>query len=144
MPKRYAAYLGLSLFLLAFRLDAQSASFRVVVNGENPVESMTRQEVSQLFLKQVTRWKGGGKVEPIDQAKSSQVRKDFTAIIHGEDVEGIESYWMKRIFSGRGTPPSEAAGDGEVLDFVRARTGAIGYVAAGTPLGEGVRELRVE
>lgn len=144
MSRRYATFLFLSLLLVPLRLAAQGSSFRVVVNAENPIESMRRQQVSQLFLKQVTKWKGGGKVEAVDLAKSSAVRHDFTAAVHGEDVEGIESYWMKRIFSGRGTPPPELAADDEVLEFVGSKAGAIGYVSAGTALGEGVRELQVE
>jgi len=48
------------------------------------------------------------------------------------------------IFSGREVPPVEKTSGEEALAFVRDNTGAIAYVAAGTPLGRGVKALTVQ
>jgi hypothetical protein len=58
-------------------------------------------------------------------------------------VSAVESYWQQAIFSGRSVPPLEKASDAEVLAFVRANPGAVGYVSGGADLGASVKELTV-
>ena len=58
-------------------------------------------------------------------------------------VPAVKNYWQSMIFSGRGTPPPEAQLPDQVLAFVRADPGAVGYVPADTELGEGVKVLAV-
>lgn len=79
----------------------------------------------------------------MDLIPSSVARRDFTREVHGKDVSAIKSYWQKLIFSGRATPPSEMRSEQDVVDFVRGRKGAIGYVSAGTALGRGVKVLQI-
>jgi hypothetical protein len=55
----------------------------------------------------------------------------------------VKSFWQRQIFSGSGVPPQERASDEEVLDFVRANPGAVGYVSSDTPNGAGVKVLEV-
>ena len=47
------------------------------------------------------------------------------------------------VFSGLGSPPEELGSDAAVLDFVAHNVGAIGYIAAGTPLVDRVKALKV-
>ena len=47
------------------------------------------------------------------------------------------------MFSGRDVPPAIAKSDAEVLAFVRANRGAVGYVTAGADLA-GVKVLAVK
>jgi len=55
----------------------------------------------------------------------------------------VKAYWREMIFSGRASPPLEAAWEAEALAFVRANAGAIGYVSAtGLPF-EGVKAVEV-
>ena len=54
------------------------------------------------------------------------------------------AYWQKMIFSGREVPPPEKTSSAEVVAYVRANRGAIGYVAADAALGAGVRVLKIE
>ena len=55
----------------------------------------------------------------------------------------MKAYWREMIFSGRASPPLEAAWEAEALAFVRANAGAIGYVSAtGLPF-EGVKAVEV-
>ena len=64
-------------------------------------------------------------------------------MVHGKKVSSVKSYWQTMIFSGRATPPPELDSDRQVLDYVRGKPGAIGYVSAGATLGNGVKALRV-
>jgi ABC-type phosphate transport system substrate-binding protein len=127
--------LGLALLTPAQRASAQG--YVVVVNEAGPA-SLSRNEVSRIFLKK------SAQLTPVDQDKEAKVRSAFSKVILGRPLSAIVSYWQQQIFSGGESPPVEKASDAEVLAFVRANPKAIGYVAAGTELGAGVRAVTVE
>lgn len=131
------------LFALGASLAAQERTMVIVVNVSNPASSASSAQISELFLKKKRTWSNGLKAEPVDQAETKSVRRDFSRRILGKETSWIKSYWQKMIFSGRATPPLELTSDREVTAFVAARKGAIGYVSAATRLGEGVKVLRV-
>jgi ABC-type phosphate transport system substrate-binding protein len=126
---------------IAVTSPARAASFKLVVNASNPVESLSIDQVEKLFLKKTTRWDTGGEVQPVDLADGSSVRATFSEEILGKDVPAVKSYWQRMIFSGRATPPPELSSDAEVLDFVRSNRGAVGYVGSGTAVGAGVKTV---
>jgi ABC-type phosphate transport system substrate-binding protein len=116
----------------------------VIVNGSNPVSSLAASEVSDLFLKRgKTTWPDGERVLPVDLAEQPAVREAFCQKIHGRGQGPIQSYWQKQIFSGRAVPPVEKGSAAQVIAFVRANKGGIGYVPAGLELGAGVKVLQV-
>ncbi len=134
--------------LLAFALGSlaqdEVPGFKVVINAENPTTELQESKVSKMFLKKLARWsESGERASPIDQVEDSAVREAFSEAVHGRSVSTIKSYWQRMIFSGREVPPEEVATDAQVLAFVRAERGGIGYVAADAELGSGVKELTV-
>lgn len=122
---------------------AAGPGYKVVVNQANVTSSITSQQLSRIFLKQTNSWIDGTTTQPIDQVSTSEVRKAFSKEVLGRDVNAVKSHWQRQIFSGRGVPPPEKNTDAEVLDFVEANPGAVGYVALTTVLSERVRELEV-
>ena len=123
-------------------LDAgNNPDFLVVVNSANPVTSLDADEVSRLLLKKVTQWADGQAVLPVDQTVDSPVREAFTRLVHRRKIFAVKSYWQQRIFAGRDIPPPVGASDKEVISFVEANPGAIGYVSVGTVFGEKVRAI---
>lgn len=117
--------------------------FQIVVHESNPVSSLTALEVSKMFLKKIGRWEGGTRVLPVDLVETSAVRRGFSWQIHGKDTSAVKAYWQRMIFSGRDVPPPEKSSVQDVLDYVREHEGAIGYVPAGTSLGEGIKSVKV-
>ncbi len=120
-----------------------SPGFQVVVNAANPVETMEASSVAKIFLKKIKRWEYNESITPIDLGPKNPVREVFTRDVHGKSVTAIKSFWQRMIFSARGQPPEEKSSAEEVLEFVRTTPGGIGYVAAGTPLGDDVKELKI-
>lgn len=134
---------GLALTLVSPRAaQGQDEAYRVIVHPSVSVDRLSRSELSDLFLKKNERWPDGDRVFPVDQVETAAVREGFTRDVHGRSVSAIKSYWQQRIFSGRGVPPPEKASDRDVVEFVRATPGAVGYVSAATPL-QGVVILRL-
>jgi ABC-type phosphate transport system substrate-binding protein len=137
---------GIVLLLAASAavLSAQGAEgYRVVVNAANPGASLRRSEVSNMFLKKTTKWASGAVVTAVDQSATSPVRAAFSKQVHGRGVDGIQNYWQQQIFSGRDEPPRVKTSDAEVMAFVQANPGGIGYVSDKTTLIDGVKFLTV-
>lgn len=136
---------SLSLVLAVTILGSASPAetFTVVVHPESRIASVSRAELSKIFLGRLRTWSDGTSVLPVDQLPERRVRARFSRQIHGRSVVTVEVYWKRMIFSGRGVPPDEVDDDRQVLEYVAARPGAVGYVAASTQL-IGVRELPLE
>jgi hypothetical protein len=122
--------------------------YQVIVNEANPVKSLDADTVSRLFLKKTTTWddaswENGGKVLPVDRRSDSAVREEFTREVHQRSVAAVKSYWQQMIFSGRDVPPPEKDSAAEVIEFVRANPGAIGYIESSVGLPTGVKRLRI-
>lgn len=123
--------------LCAAAPPAQAQEFVVVINAANPASELPAREVSNAFLKKATR------LVAVDLDHHSAQRESFSRAVHGRSVAAIIAYWQQQIFAGRSVPPPQRSTDADVLEFVRANPDAIGYVAAGTPLGTGVKAVRV-
>ena len=133
-----AALAGLGSPLAA----ADRSEFAVIVHSGNTVTTISREELSKIFLKRLRTWENGSRAEPADQVPESPVREAFSRQIHDRNVVNVEVYWKRMIFSGRSVPPPELRGDAEVVAFVRDHPGAVGYVSPGIDL-VGVRRLRL-
>jgi ABC-type phosphate transport system substrate-binding protein len=123
---------------------AQAQGFTLIVNVANPVASLSKDEVSSLFLKHTVKWSDGRSVAAVDQDKNSKTRDAFTKAVHGRSVGAVYSYWQQQVFGGKDVPPVEKPGDADVLAFVRSNANAIGYIASGTTLGENVKAVPIK
>lgn len=140
--------------------DVVEVDFKVVVNAGNPIQRLTNEQLSRIFLKKTLLWHDdilrednafdeddvfGEEVSimPLDLPSESAVRSSFSRRVHGREVASVKSYWQQMIFSGRDIPPRELASEDQVLELIRSNRGAIGYVAAAAEVGEGIKELEV-
>jgi len=131
------------LLLLAGSGYAQQANIKIIANDNVDITSVSKDQLSRLFLKKTTKWDNGVKVTPVDLAGDSEVRQNFTQNIHKKSISAINAYWQKKIFTGKGVPPVELQNDKEVIEFVSSTPGAIGYVSASASLN-GVKTLSIK
>lgn len=120
-----------------------AASYQVIVHKSNPIDSISRDELADIYLKKTTRWRNGRTATPVDQADRNAIREEFDLAVLGKEVPWVKSYWQRMIFSGRSTPPAELATDAEVIEFVGSNPDAVGYVESGASLGGSVKVLKV-
>src|SRR5262245_25758421 len=118
-----------SVMLLSASAFAQDGGFKIVVNTLNPTNSLSKAQVSDLFLRKSTTWEDGQPVLPVEQAETSPLRETFA-----REVLGMSPTAAAQQASRRGDPPLAVATDREVLAYVRLKPGAIGYVSASTPV----------
>ncbi len=144
MKKTALMLLGLALLLIGHRTPTaqEQSPFQVITHPDNPVTSLSKTQVSKILLKKTSKWDSGQPVKAVDQGGKGSVREIFTKAIHGRSLSSIQRFWQRQVFSGKDVPPPELAGDTEVVEFVSANTGAIGYVTAGAEL-DGVKVLTI-
>jgi ABC-type phosphate transport system substrate-binding protein len=128
---------------LEARADAAEApAYVVIVNARSPVGELERRFVEDAFLKKVVLWPNGERIHPVDLVADSAVRRAFTREVLNRSVEAVKGYWQQRIFSGRDVPPPELPHDEDVVQYVSAHEGGIGYVS-GTAHVDGCRVILV-
>jgi ABC-type phosphate transport system substrate-binding protein len=140
-PRPLALAVAAALAALPGAAPAVADDFKVVVHPDNPASELDREALSRLFLKKSLRWPDGVAVEPVEPS-ALRLREAFAGQIHRKRLGAVRSYWTQVIFSGRDVPPLERAGDAEVLAYVRATRGAVGYVSASADAA-GVKVLTV-
>lgn len=114
-----------SLLALSGALHAEVV---VIVHRNNPVASMTADQVAQIYMGASTTFPAGGTATPLDQPEGSATRDEFLAKVLDKTSAQFKAVWSRLIFSGKGTRPKTLAGSAEVRAAVAADPAAIGFV----------------
>jgi hypothetical protein len=143
---RVVAILGI-LGLLARGWSASSTAaderYHVIVHPKNPAAWIDQAFLRNAYLKKEIEWSDGRAILPVDLAPGYPVRQQFIHDVLRKTDAQLKRYWSQRIFSGKGAPPPEAAASVDVIAYVLANPGAIGYIPADlAPGGAKVIEVR--
>ncbi|MDN3577943.1 hypothetical protein QWZ03_14315 [Chitinimonas viridis] len=118
----------ISHFVLVTLLTAAAqADVAVVVNPKAAVDSLSAEQVANLFLGKANSFPGGGAATPVEQTDGA-TRAEFSTKVLKKDSAGVKAHWAKMQFTGKGTPPKELGGSAEVKKFVAGNPNAVGYV----------------
>ena len=117
--------------------------FQVVVNPSVRGTWISRASLTAVFTGKTDRWGDKGVAKPVDQSAKSPVRHAFTASVLGRSMGEIQRYWQDRVAADRVFPPPIRSSDEEILQFVAATTGAVGYVGADTAVPESVKVISI-
>jgi len=142
-PRLTAAALVVAVLVTAFvPVVGAEASYRIIVHPQVKGSQIPRTTLSSIFLKQAPRWGDGSPVLPVDQSMRSRIRQSFVADILQRPLVEMQVFWSRRMATGV-TPPPVKQTDEEVMAFVAATPGSIGYVSSSLPLPAGVREVAI-
>jgi ABC-type phosphate transport system substrate-binding protein len=122
---------------------AGTPEFQIVVNPSVQGSWISRSNLQALFTGKTNRWGDRAFARPVDQSVQSPVRHAFTSSVLGLSMGEVQRYWQARVASDRVFPPPIKDSDGDVLGYVAANVGAVGYVAADTPIPDGVKVIAV-
>jgi ABC-type phosphate transport system substrate-binding protein len=115
----------------------------VIVNNANSISEITKDKLSDIFLKKVSKWSDNKKIVPVNLKAESKTRQSFAKSIHNKSVNAVKAYWQKKIFTGKGVPPVEKRSNAEVIAFVKDNPGAVGYVSSNAAVS-GVKVVEVK
>jgi ABC-type phosphate transport system substrate-binding protein len=133
------------LLLLALLLPAAAACAEivVVVNAQNPVTALTRNQVIDLYMGRQINFPGGAPALPLDQAAGSNVRGEFYRALTGKSEANINAYWARLLFTGIASPPRAVPTADATLRIVRENASAIAYVES-ADVEKDVQDKRVK
>jgi ABC-type phosphate transport system substrate-binding protein len=114
--------------------QAQS-SLVVIAHRAVPIEKIDPGQATQIFLRQISAWPDGARIQPIDLSEGNPLRAEFYSRITGRSPGQLRAYWARQAFTGMGLPPREVASVEEVAKLVQNTPGAIGYVDRKTAEG---------
>ena len=116
-------------FLLAAALLAiaglAQADMVLIANPGVDVGSLSKSDVSRLFLGQTDLLPNGSKAVPLNVSGESQ--DQFSREILGKSPEQISKYWARMVFTGKAKQPREV-GAGDVKAQVANTPGALSYI----------------
>ncbi|WP_346797122.1 phosphate ABC transporter substrate-binding protein [Halomonas sp. Bachu 37] len=141
MPTRIKR-IGCSL-LLCLVSNFALAEVVVVVSAQNPLATLTRSELADIYLGRSSRFPTGQPAMPIDLRESSSVYVTFYRKYLGQTPAQIKMHWSRLIFTGRGQPPRSLADSKTMANFVAEHVAAIGYLDD-TYLDERLRVVTID
>ena len=104
------------------------AETAVIVHPNNANGTLDQGVIKKIFLGKAKRFPDGSEAIPIDQDDSSSVKDVFLNTVVGKSSSQMKSYWSKRVFTGKGTPPKQVSTSADVKKLVSENPATIGYI----------------
>ncbi len=104
----------------------------VIVNKDNPLDTISKQQLIDLFMGRTPYFPSGGAVVKLDAPSTSMLRKAFYHSLVDMSLSEVNAYWARLMFSGRATPPMQVHQEQDIVKLVSDNSNAIGYVPEGT------------
>lgn len=101
----------------------------IIANPRVKANSVSREELRNVFLLRTRMLKDGSTVEPVLQ-KNGPIHATFLREFLDRDSSEIETYFQGLVFTGKASMPKRLNSDAEVVAYVASTRGAIGYVSS--------------
>ena len=118
--------ISFSLALIASQSVAAN-DLVVIVNSSNPIDSLTKDEITNIFLVKTDAFPNGDTAIPVDQPEKDEDRQNFYSKVVGKNTLQLNKYWAREMFSGRALPPDIVGDNSEISEWVSRHVDAIGY-----------------
>lgn len=117
------------LTMLAFSSSMAQAGVVVVMSSKSDVSTLSKAQVSQIFLAKTDALPNGRVAKPVDQADGSAVRNEFYDKVADKNAAQMKAYWSQLTFTGKAQPPRKVSGDAAVKAALAENPAAVGYIS---------------
>jgi ABC-type phosphate transport system substrate-binding protein len=100
----------------------------VVIANPNMQVNLTRFELVDIYMGRVTTAESGEKFLAIDNEKKPEIKAQFYQWLFNKNINQVNAYWARLLFSGRATPPFKAESSEQIIEIVKQTPMAIGYI----------------
>jgi ABC-type phosphate transport system substrate-binding protein len=122
-------YIFLVLLQFGHRIPGEEAIV-VIVHESVKTQDLTQQQLVDIYTLNAQNWGDGKKIVVTDFKGDGELREKFYSFLAIKPNE-IKRIWLRKQFSGSGTPPLTVSSEEEMIERVIAKPGTIGYVTAG-------------
>jgi ABC-type phosphate transport system substrate-binding protein len=130
MNKRCLSILFFGTVLSCSLAKAQAVA--VIANSSVKASDVSTDELRDVFTGDKSSLHDGSKVNPVT-LKGGGVNDAFLKQYVGKSDAAFRTSWRSLVFTGQGSMPKAFDSEAQMVDYVAATPGAIGYVGAGTP-----------
>ncbi len=123
--------LTFSIILLCIGLSTNASTHDpivVVVNHNNPVNTMTQSEVIDLFMGKYVAFPNGKKAIPVELDGEQVTKQVFYKSLVGMSLARINAYWSRIHYTGRTRSAIQQPNEEKVIQFLNNTDLAIGYI----------------
>lgn len=121
--------LMLFLCLMIVVISIPSRAEVVVIVHPSNDSTIDDDTIKKIFMGKTKKFSNGQIALPMNSAKGSATREEFSERAIGRSSSQINAHWSKLVFTGKGSMPKELDSDAEVISTIAANQGAIGYVS---------------
>ncbi|MBL4865694.1 MAG: hypothetical protein JKY67_04885 [Pseudomonadales bacterium] len=122
--------LGVFWGSIVIPLTAWSQSLAVIVNVGNKAE-ISQNDIKFIYKGQLKAFENGFLALPLNQNNDSDIRKNFLNKVVKATKAQYREYWIRKMFTGKGTPPRVVKGGDKVIkEYVSNNPSMIAYIAA--------------
>jgi ABC-type phosphate transport system substrate-binding protein len=125
---RLFKYILAGTLALGLSAMAATADVVVVVSSKSQVVTLSKSQVTDIFLGKSARFPDGSPAIPIDQVEGAAVRDEFYNRFAAKSAAQIKAHWSKIIFTGRGQPPRAVFDSDAAKKLLAQNPNAIGYI----------------
>lgn len=104
------------------------AEIVVVCNPGYGGETLSAEQIREIYQGKSTRFPNGDPVKPIDQRGGSDERNQFLSQVMDKTESEMNRYWSRLIFSGKKRPPEVLESSDAVRRWVAKNPNGIGYI----------------
>jgi ABC-type phosphate transport system substrate-binding protein len=108
--------------------DVENPNVVVVVSAKSPITTLSRGELTDMFLGRESHFPDGRHIVPIDQREGSPARSEFNSAYLGRSAAEVKAHWSKAIFTGRGSPPRMVSDSEQLRRLIASDPSTIGYL----------------
>ena len=117
-----------ALLLLLVSGPALADNYLIVTNQRNPIDIISSNEATSIFLGVQRLFVSGHEIEIIDHPVNSDIYSNFYRLVTSKSVAQIRSRRASLTFAGVSLPPEVVENDEEVIRWLKKHPNGIGYI----------------
>lgn len=114
----------------------------VIVNSSVTESTLDQAALEKIFLGKRSHWADGGAIVPVTLAEGA-VHDAFLETYIKKNASQFSAFWKQAVFTGKGTPPRSFKTEEELVRYVAATPGAVGYLSTQIR-ADGVRRIETK
>lgn len=128
------------LILLTFNTLEANNIFAVIVSSKSNITSISKKQISNIFLSKTKKLPNGEKAFPIELNNNLYI-KEFYKRVSKKNPKKLKKYWATVIFTGKGQPPKKMNNIKSILNRVKNNMNAISYIPISTHIPNGIKVI---
>jgi hypothetical protein len=123
------------LFLLILGGTTYGEELLIIANPDLASPRLDTKGLQRIYMGKQTRWVNDEAIVPV-MLKAGPVHEAFVEAFLDRSPHRFATYWRQMIFTGKGTPPRSFDNEEDLIAFVAATPGSVGYASATTDVNE--------